>query len=164
MAVFRIAERLWSSHEFRSWMETCYGSPSSWHTVEHDRVEERCSTRLVMRFSQFSLRISFWVFVCLTVSRGPRSDCCGIEGVRHPRGHGFVHVWVNWVTRDLTAHNGRFGSCSYSGACGSSGEPEVIVSISLGHSVLFKLRRRASESAPSEVVSEHGDLQFVWMV
>ena len=41
---------------------------------------------------------------------------------------------------------------------GLPSEPKVIVSMSLGYSVLFKLLRRNSLDAPSEVVSEHGDL------
>ena len=40
---------------------------------------------------------------------------------------------------------------------GSPFEPKVIVSMSLGHSVLFKLRRRASENTPSQIRLEHGD-------
>ena len=40
---------------------------------------------------------------------------------------------------------------------GSPGEPKVIVSMSLGHSVLFKLRRRASESTHSQIRLDHGD-------
>ena len=34
---------------------------------------------------------------------------------------------------------------------GSPFEPKVIVSMSLGHSALFKLRRRASENTPSQI-------------
>ena len=41
---------------------------------------------------------------------------------------------------------------------GSPFEPKVIVSMSLGHSVLFKLRRRASEDTPSQIRLDHGDL------
>ena len=41
---------------------------------------------------------------------------------------------------------------------GSPFEPKVIVSVSLGHSALFKLRRRASENTPSQIRLEHGDL------
>ena len=41
---------------------------------------------------------------------------------------------------------------------GSPFEPKVIVSMSLGHSVLFKLRRRASENSPSQIRLDHGDL------
>ena len=37
-------------------------------------------------------------------------------------------------------------------------EPKVIVSMSLGQSVLFKLRRRTLENAPSGIWLEHGDL------
>ena len=36
-------------------------------------------------------------------------------------------------------------------------EPKVIVSVSLGHSVLFKLRRRAAENTPSSIRLDHGD-------
>ena len=41
---------------------------------------------------------------------------------------------------------------------GSPYEPKVIVSISLGHSALFKLRRRAPENTPSQIRLDHGDL------
>ena len=41
---------------------------------------------------------------------------------------------------------------------GSPFEPKVIVSMSLGHSVLFKLRRRASKNSPSQTQLDHGDL------
>ena len=41
---------------------------------------------------------------------------------------------------------------------GSPFEPKVIVSMSLGHSALFKLRRRASEITPSQIWLDHGDL------
>ena len=41
---------------------------------------------------------------------------------------------------------------------GSPFEPKVIVSMSLGHSVLFKLRRRAPENSPSQIRLDHGDL------
>ena len=41
---------------------------------------------------------------------------------------------------------------------GSPFEPKVIVSMSLGHSVLFKLRRRASKNSPSQIRLDHGDL------
>ena len=37
-------------------------------------------------------------------------------------------------------------------------EPKVIVSISLGHSALFKLRRRVSENTHSQIRLDHGDL------
>ena len=37
-------------------------------------------------------------------------------------------------------------------------EPKVIVSMSLGHSALFKLRRRAPENTHSQIRLEHGDL------
>ena len=41
---------------------------------------------------------------------------------------------------------------------GSPFEPKVIVSMSLGHSALFKLRRRTSENTPSQIRLDHGDL------
>ena len=41
---------------------------------------------------------------------------------------------------------------------GHPGEPKVIVSVGLGHSALFKLRRRALEYTPSEIRLDHGDL------
>ena len=41
---------------------------------------------------------------------------------------------------------------------GSPFEPKVIVSMSLGHSVLFKLRRRASEKTVTQIWLDHGDL------
>ena len=41
---------------------------------------------------------------------------------------------------------------------GSPFEPKVIVSMSLGHSALFKLRRRAPENTPSQIWLDHGDL------
>ena len=41
---------------------------------------------------------------------------------------------------------------------GYPGEPKVIVSMSLGHSALFKLRRRALGNIPSEIRLDHGDL------
>ena len=41
---------------------------------------------------------------------------------------------------------------------GSPSEPKVIVSMSLGHSVLFKLCRRASENTTSQIWLDHGDL------
>ena len=41
---------------------------------------------------------------------------------------------------------------------GSPGEPKVIVSMSLEHSVLLKLRRRASENTHSQIRLDHGDL------
>ena len=37
-------------------------------------------------------------------------------------------------------------------------EPKVIVSMSLGHSALFKLRRRAPENTHSQIRLNHGDL------
>ena len=41
---------------------------------------------------------------------------------------------------------------------GSPFEPKVIVSLSLGHSALFKLRRRAPENTHSQIRLDHGDL------
>ena len=41
---------------------------------------------------------------------------------------------------------------------GSPFEPKVIGSMSIGHSVMFKLRRRASENTPSQIRLDHGDL------
>ena len=41
---------------------------------------------------------------------------------------------------------------------GSPSEPKVIVSMSLGHSVLFKLCRRASEKTVTPIWLDHGDL------
>ena len=40
---------------------------------------------------------------------------------------------------------------------GSPFEPKVIVSMSLGHSALFKLRRRTPENTPSQIRLDHGD-------
>ena len=37
-------------------------------------------------------------------------------------------------------------------------EPKVIVSMSLGHSALFKLCRRALENTHSQIRLDHGDL------
>ena len=37
-------------------------------------------------------------------------------------------------------------------------DPKVIVSVSLGHSALFKLRRRAPENTHSQIRLDHGDL------
>ena len=44
---------------------------------------------------------------------------------------------------------------------GSPSEPKVIVSMSLGHSVLFKLCRRASENTTSQIWLDHGDLLVI---
>ena len=44
---------------------------------------------------------------------------------------------------------------------GHPSEPKVIVSTSLGHSALFKLRRRASENTPSGIWLDHGDLLVI---
>ena len=41
---------------------------------------------------------------------------------------------------------------------GHPDEPKVIISMSLGHSVLFKLRRRVTGNSPSHVRLDHGDL------
>ena len=41
---------------------------------------------------------------------------------------------------------------------GSPFEPKVIVSMSLGHSALFKLRSRAPENTHSQIRLDHGDL------
>ena len=41
---------------------------------------------------------------------------------------------------------------------GSPSEPKVIVSMSLGHSVLFKLCRRASKKTVTPIWLDHGDL------
>ena len=41
---------------------------------------------------------------------------------------------------------------------GHPGEPKVIVSMSLGHSALFKLRRPVLENTPSEIRLDHGQL------
>ena len=41
---------------------------------------------------------------------------------------------------------------------GHSSEPKVIVSMCLGHSVLFKLRRHTPENTPSEIQLDHDDL------
>ena len=41
---------------------------------------------------------------------------------------------------------------------GSPFEPKVIVSMTLGHSALFKLRRRASENTHSRIRLDHGEL------
>ena len=46
---------------------------------------------------------------------------------------------------------------------GSPIEPKVIVSMSLGHSALFKFRRRAPGDIPSPIRLDHGDL-LSWMV
>ena len=48
--------------------------------------------------------------------------------------------------------------CDNERLVGHPNEPKVIVSMSLGHSVLFKLRRRTSENTPSEIRVDHGDL------
>ena len=48
--------------------------------------------------------------------------------------------------------------CDNEGLFGSPGEPKVIVSMSLGHSVLFKLLRRASEKTVTSIWLDHGDL------
>ena len=48
--------------------------------------------------------------------------------------------------------------CDNEGLFGSPFEPKVIVSMSLGHSALFKLRRRAPENIHSQIRFDHGDL------
>ena len=48
--------------------------------------------------------------------------------------------------------------CDNEGLFGSPGEPKVIVSMSLGHSVLFKLRRRAPGKTVTQIWLDHGDL------
>ena len=64
-------------------------------------------------------------------------------------------VNLNWY-----AGNGSFipWHCDNEPLFGSPSEPKVIVSMSLGHSALFKLRRRASENTPSQIRLDHGDL------
>ena len=58
------------------------------------------------------------------------------------------------------AGNGSFipWHCDNERLFGSPFEPKVIVSMSLGHSALFKLRRRASKNSPSQIRLDHGDL------
>ena len=48
--------------------------------------------------------------------------------------------------------------CDYERLFGHPSEPKDTVSMSLGHSVLFKLRRRTLENSPSEIWLDHGDL------
>ena len=62
---------------------------------------------------------------------------------------------LNWY-----AGNGSFipWHCDNERLFGSPFEPKVLVSMSLGHSALFKLRRRASENTPSQIRLYHGDL------
>ena len=62
--------------------------------------------------------------------------------------------------RDRYAGNGSFipWHCDNERLFGSPLEPKVIVSMSLGHSVLFKVRRRAPENTPSQIRLDHGDL------
>ena len=48
--------------------------------------------------------------------------------------------------------------CDNKGLFGSPFEPKVIVSMSLGHSALFKLRRRAPENTHSQIRLDHGYL------
>ena len=64
------------------------------------------------------------------------------------------------VNLNRYAGNGSFipWHCDNERLFGSPFEPKVIVSMSLGHSVLFKLRRRASENTPSQIRLDHGDL------
>ena len=58
------------------------------------------------------------------------------------------------------AGNGSFipWHCDNEPLFGSPYEPKVIVSMGLGHLALFKLRRRASKSSPSQIRLDHGDL------
>ena len=62
---------------------------------------------------------------------------------------------LNWY-----AGNGSFipWHCDNELLFGSPFEPKVIVSMSFGHSVLFKLRRRAPENTHSQIRLDHGDL------
>ena len=64
------------------------------------------------------------------------------------------------VNLNRYAGNGSFipWHCDNERLFGSPFEPKVIVSMSLGHSALFKLRRRASENTPSQIRLDHGDL------
>ena len=64
------------------------------------------------------------------------------------------------VNLNQYAGNGSFipWHCDNQPLFGSPFEPKVIVSMSLGHSVLFKLRRRASKNTPSQIWLDHGDL------
>ena len=55
---------------------------------------------------------------------------------------------------DHAAH----GIAMTSACSGARREPKVVESMSLGQSVLFKLRRRASENTNSEIRLEHVDL------
>ena len=59
-----------------------------------------------------------------------------------------------------TYTDGSFSAwhCDNERLFGSAGEPKVIVSMSLRHSVLFKLHRRASENTHSQIRLDHGDL------
>ena len=58
------------------------------------------------------------------------------------------------------AGNGSFipWHCDNERLFGSPFERKVIVSMSLGHSALFKLRRRASKNSPSQIRLDHGHL------
>ena len=64
------------------------------------------------------------------------------------------------VNLNRYAGNGSFipWHCDNERLFGSPFEPKVIVSMSLGHSALFKLRRRASKNSPSQIRLDHGDL------
>ena len=61
------------------------------------------------------------------------------------------------VNLNRYAGDGSFIPCDNERLFGSPSEPKVIVSMSLGHSVLFKLRR-ASENTHSQIRLDHGDL------
>ena len=64
------------------------------------------------------------------------------------------------VNLNRYAGNGSFipWHCDNERLFGSPFEPKVIVSMSLGHSALFKLRRRASKNSRSQIWLDHGDL------
>ena len=64
------------------------------------------------------------------------------------------------VNLNRYAGNGSFipWHCDNERLFGSPFEPKVIVSMSLGHSALFKLRRRTPENTPSQIRLDHGDL------
>ena len=65
---------------------------------------------------------------------------------------------LNWYTGD-----GSFipWHCDNERLFGSPSDPKVIVSMSLGHSVLFKLRRRVTVNSPSQIWLDHGDLLVI---
>ena len=72
---------------------------------------------------------------------------------------------LSGVNLNRHAGNGSFipWHCDNEGLFGHPSEPKVIVSMSLGHSVLFKLRRRWSKNTHSQIRLDHGDLRS-WMV